>query len=140
VLHIRRKIPIVRVAADLSVCKLDDGGAVNLERLVGRWKVGEVFGLTTPPNPFHGAGFSVGCDETRFQFELQICERRKGPCRKVRLNRSPSRTHLRARARWCSSHDTRRPPHTRADHRLLVTCALDNLFMARRYLLRCNVA
>ena len=29
---------------------------------------------------------------------------------------------------------------TKNTHRLLVTCALANLFMARRYLLRCNVA
>jgi IS5 family transposase len=29
---------------------------------------------------------------------------------------------------------------TKNIHRLLVTCALANLFMARRYLLRCNVA
>jgi len=29
---------------------------------------------------------------------------------------------------------------TKNIHRLLVTCAGANLFMARRYLLRCNVA
>jgi IS5 family transposase len=29
---------------------------------------------------------------------------------------------------------------TKNTHRLLVTCALANLFMARRYLLHCNVA
>jgi IS5 family transposase len=29
---------------------------------------------------------------------------------------------------------------TKNTHRLLVTCALANLFMARRYLWRCNVA
>ena len=62
-LHARREIPVVRIAIDLSVSKLDDCGTANLEGLVGRWQAGEVFRLSASPSPLQSARFSVSRHE-----------------------------------------------------------------------------
>ena len=82
-LHVRRQIPIVGVATDLSVGKVDNCRTANFKGLVGSREPREVLRLSPSPSPFHSPRPSVGRDEPRFQLEFQICERSEGCRREV---------------------------------------------------------
>ena len=76
-LRVRCQIPIVGVATDLSVGKVDNCRTSNFKSLVGSREPREVLRLPPSPNPFYSARPSVGRDEPRLQLEFQISYGRK---------------------------------------------------------------
>jgi hypothetical protein len=74
-LEVRRQVPIVGVAGDLSVAELHHRRPANLEWLIGGRQTGKVLDLATAPYPLDGSRSAVGGDKPGPGLELEVGER-----------------------------------------------------------------